>query len=264
MKTYDIEAICEIANLEKEVRNRLAEYLVAIRNESRYNGGKQENGYISGTAAAIAHAVGGKSETVIRIHKKLNEMDGGGNAALRALPSENPRELIFFSERMKNTLDEMTKTKQERKERRENRQAARAAKQSAAEKSSQTAPDASEAGASPAVGAGTKEEQEGGRLRELQRKRSALKKVIADGYGDEIVRQELDKTEEEILSLTGGQRSETAPELPVSRGVDGTGSAGTGESETRAGKPDSTPKGLVELIPAALECVPVPASASEV
>ena len=122
-KRLDIEQTCELAVLEKSVGYPLAAFLVAMKDKSEYSGSNQGNGYLVGNKTALGQAVGCKSETVVRVYGKLRALAFGGNDSLRALPSENPRELIFFSSRMKNSLDAMAAKKEFRAESRARRAA---------------------------------------------------------------------------------------------------------------------------------------------
>ena len=270
-KRLDIEQTCELAVLEKSVGYPLAAFLVAMKDKSEYSGSNQGNGYLVGNKTALGQAVGCKSETVVRVYGKLRALAFGGNDSLRALPSENPRELIFFSSRMKNSLDAMAAKKEFRAESRARR--AENAKQKAAAETPRESEESDAQGETAAP-----REYASERLRELWERHAALSKIIARGDGNDILREQRAELEREIQQLEREQtETPSDSETADSRAVDGAKSAGTGESEesdvsaaetvpvAEKRNPDSPPQDVAALIPAVLKSIalkpaPVPAA----
>lgn len=229
-KRIDIEAICELSFVEREARYPVAPFLVAMREKSGYQGGKQECGYLVGNLTSLARAVDCKPETVRRIHERLLALDGGGNAVLKALPSENPRELVFFSERMKNTLDAMSEKKGVRLAARE----ARAAGRREAAAKNKTLPEAAPPAADDDAGTGAPPppadsvEAKRSRLDKLKSSLSKYGNAMADSDRAEL-EAEIQQLETELNIFEAADVAENAD----SRAADGAGSAGTVESEER-------------------------------
>lgn len=122
----DWKTLYALSRLFDEIGYPAEKILIAMKDASEYNGGKQQNGELRGTKTQLARAVGCKPETVVNIWERLLRLENGGHELLRAERNEeNPKELCFQSEQARNALAAMFEKRQGRIQRRDARKSAR-------------------------------------------------------------------------------------------------------------------------------------------
>ncbi len=127
----DWKTLCALSRLFDEIGYPAEKFLIAMKDASEYNGGKQQNGELRGTKTQLARAVGCKPETIVNVFERLLRLENGGNEILRTTVNpDNPKELCFQSEAAKNALNLMTEKRQAKIQRRAARRLERQSKES--------------------------------------------------------------------------------------------------------------------------------------